>query len=282
MELFSNNSQTYFEALEGNRQGSSDRLALCLCGWERCSPGHAFGPAVRPHYLFHYIRSGRGQFVSRGRRYLLHAGQGFLICPGDSTYYAADREEPWSYCWFGFDGQDAGEILHRCGLSADRPILTDHSGGELLRRMEELVGLLRSGSPGEYELLGRLYLVFAQMMQPDKESRPSRQNYAEQAAELIRRNYGYPIHIEEIARRIGIDRSHLYRVFHRAYHCSPQQYLIETRLQAACKLLQNPDISIPETALSCGFRELPAFYRQFGRRFGQTPAQYRAGFQNKE
>lgn len=272
------NSQTYFEALGGSNQPRSDTLTLYLCGWERCSPSHAFGPAVRPHYLFHYIRSGRGQFFSRGHCYYLHAGQGFLICPGDSTYYAADREDPWSYCWFGFDGQDAGRILHQCGLSADTPIFTDHSGGQLEERLQELLRLFADGAPNEYEVLGRLYLVFAQMMQPVQQTL-SEHSYARQAAELIRCNYGYAIQISEIARHIGIDRSHLYRVFYRVYQCSPQQYLMETRMQAACKLLQNPDISIPEAALSCGFRELPAFYRQFGKHFSQTPAQYRAALQ---
>ena len=33
-------------------------------GREACEPGHAFGPARRSHFLFHYIISGRGLLMS--------------------------------------------------------------------------------------------------------------------------------------------------------------------------------------------------------------------------
>ena len=33
-------------------------------GREQCEPGHAFGPARREHFLFHYIISGRGLLMT--------------------------------------------------------------------------------------------------------------------------------------------------------------------------------------------------------------------------
>ena len=42
---------------------SDDRfmdLTLYQYGYERCLPLHSYGPAVRNHYLFHYIISGKG------------------------------------------------------------------------------------------------------------------------------------------------------------------------------------------------------------------------------
>ena len=42
---------------------SDDRfmdLTLYQYGYEKCQPLHSFGPAVRNHYLFHYIVSGKG------------------------------------------------------------------------------------------------------------------------------------------------------------------------------------------------------------------------------
>ena len=34
-------------------------LNLYQFGWEKCVPMHRFGPAVRNHFLFHYVISGR-------------------------------------------------------------------------------------------------------------------------------------------------------------------------------------------------------------------------------
>ena len=39
-------------------------LTLFQFGWERCAPLHSYGPAIRNHYLFHYVFSGRGTLDS--------------------------------------------------------------------------------------------------------------------------------------------------------------------------------------------------------------------------
>lgn len=35
-------------------------LTVYFCGSENCPPRHAYGPAVRPHYLLHVILKGPG------------------------------------------------------------------------------------------------------------------------------------------------------------------------------------------------------------------------------
>ena len=62
-------------------------LTVYFCGREQCSPGHSFGPAVRPHYLIHIVLSGRGIFRQKNYTHQLTAGDAFLITPMESTYY---------------------------------------------------------------------------------------------------------------------------------------------------------------------------------------------------
>ena len=67
--------------------------ALCnikpvIAGFEDCSPGHFFGPAVRNHWLIHYVTSGIGYFEIEGKQYTVPSGSMFVIPPYIETFYA--------------------------------------------------------------------------------------------------------------------------------------------------------------------------------------------------
>ena len=97
-------------------------LYLCFCGMSECEPNHSFGPAVRPNYIVHYILSGKGIYQVGEHRYELQQGQGFLIEPEMVTFYKADEEEPWSYLWVGFAGEQAKSHLEDLGLNTNQLI----------------------------------------------------------------------------------------------------------------------------------------------------------------
>ena len=67
-------------------------LKLFQAGLEHCRPAHHYGPAIRKHYLFHYVLSGKGTLQSTDSEgddhvYQLHSGQGFLISPKQVNTY---------------------------------------------------------------------------------------------------------------------------------------------------------------------------------------------------
>ena len=62
-------------------------MAVYSCGVQRCAAGHSWGPAIRDHYLIHYIVSGRGVFSVKGNEYNLSVGDGFLVVPSCVDVY---------------------------------------------------------------------------------------------------------------------------------------------------------------------------------------------------
>ena len=88
-------------------EGHGGDLYMTCCGCSRTEPLHRFGPALKPHYLIHYVLSGKGIFRLEGEEYPLEAGYGFLIEPGQMSLYQADEKEPWTYIWVGFAGDRA-------------------------------------------------------------------------------------------------------------------------------------------------------------------------------
>ena len=254
---------------------SGDALSFHFCGWEKCDPGHTFGPAVRTHFLFHFILSGKGVYDRNGLRTELHSGQGFLIFPGDSTCYSADLSEPWEYCWIGFNGTEAETILKECGLDRENLIYEDQSGGMLGREMLRLVESFGRAGVNNYSLLGQLYLCLGQMVQKQPVSGTLAQGHVKRAVEFIHANFGYEIGVAEIARSVGIDRTYLYRIFLQQTGRSPKEYLTEFRLQTALEMLLGTEMPVTEIALSCGFKEASLFNKQFKQHYGCTPLGYR-------
>ena len=254
---------------------SGDELAFYFCGWEKCGPGHSFGPAVRPHFLFHFVLSGKGHYDRAGERYELEAGQGFLILPGESTCYQADWADPWEYCWIGFGGTEAGNILRECGLGQENLVYQDRSGGQLRREMMQLVESFEHSDVNSYMLLGRLYLTLAYMMPKQPAAGSVLQDYVNRALDFIHNNFSYEIGVEEIARTVGIDRTYLYRIFRQQVGESPKRYLTAFRLRMAAGMLVETKLPVTEVALSCGFKEVSLFDRQFRAAYGCPPLKYR-------
>lgn len=135
---------------------SISTLTIYYGGHEICAPSHSFGPAIRHHYLLHYILNGKGKYYVNNKCYELQRGEAFLICPGESTYYKADKEEPWEYCWVSFDGNDASTILKNCGLSKNNLIFKDNSNGIFKERLLSLIHNYEEDSHNEYALIGQL------------------------------------------------------------------------------------------------------------------------------
>lgn len=50
------------------------KLDMYHCGIEDCAAGHFYCPAVRDHFLIHYIRSGKGMFRVGDQIYQLQKG----------------------------------------------------------------------------------------------------------------------------------------------------------------------------------------------------------------
>ena len=144
----------------------------------------------------------------------LKKGEGFLICPGESTYYKADKEEPWEYCWISFDGYDASTILKKCGLSKDNLIFKDNSNGVFKENLLSLIHNYEANSSNEFALLGQLYLCFASIYdQVNSKEKNTCESYSDKALDYIYNNFSYDIKISDIAKYVGIDRTYLYKLF---------------------------------------------------------------------
>jgi len=98
-------------------------LSVYNTGSEQCDKNHGWGPALRDHYLIHFVRSGQGTFTYNKQTYTLKAGDLFYIAPSQMASYRADPKDPWFYTWVGFNGTDARRLINMTGFSNQAPVL---------------------------------------------------------------------------------------------------------------------------------------------------------------
>lgn len=79
----------------------------------------------------------------------------------------------------------------------------------------------------------------------------------------------------EMAARCGCSPTHLVRLFHRYFHTTPRQFLIDLRIQRARQLLADETFSIKEIAAAVGYDDALNFSTCFRKRFGVSPREYR-------
>lgn len=259
------------------------------CGRERCEPGHSFGPAIRRQYLIHFVLSGRGKFHTGGKVHELAEGQAFLIRPGEVTFYQADQDEPWTYAWMAFAGDQSDSILADVGFDENEHIGSFSQIDLTDRLLADLQQSYENPAEGELSLSGYFYLIMSQLQTTEITADNNRldessllaqpqiydHRYLARAKSFLRDNFAYPITITNLARLIGIDRTYLYRIFMHYENRSPKQYLTALRIKAAREMLLETDHSLAEIALSCGFYDASAFCRTFADAEGMTPGQYR-------
>src|SRR5690554_1730181 len=255
-------------------------LNMYQCGSQECPPGHGYGPAVRDHYLIHFIHSGKGRLQTENRTRRLGAGDGFLICPDVVTYYEADREDPWNYSWVGFHGLKAGFYLEQAGLSRENPVFhyanREYLGG-LFHRMQQAKEYRRSR---DVKLLGLLYLFLAELMEINPGNSPSnppggKQAYVAKAVSYIAENYSRKITIDGLAGYVGLNRRYFSAVFKEILGLSPQKYIMEFRMDKACELMRNEILSLGDIARSVGYDDPLTFSKAFKKIKGLSPRAYR-------
>ena len=259
-------------------------LGMYQFGREDCAPAHSFGPAIRNHYLLHYILGGKGTFIwrdSRGRDHTerLRAGQGFLISPGQITTYIADDRIPWEYCWIEFDGLRAKESLDLMGLSAGQPVYNPvhHDFEEKMK--EEMLYIVKNKKETPFHLIGHLYIFLDALTRSVTDYRPAnskvRDFYIKEALAYIDHNYMHDISVEDIAESSGLNRSYFGKIFRESVGKTPQEFLIGYRMIKAAELLRLTQYPVGEIGCAVGYPNQLHFSRAFKSVYGMSPRNWR-------
>ncbi|NLK75012.1 MAG: AraC family transcriptional regulator [Clostridiales bacterium] len=102
----------------------------------------------------------------------------------------------------------------------------------------------------------------------------SNENFA-QILSYINQNYNKINRIDEIAERFYISKYHLCHMFKKITGLTLIQYLNKIKIQNACDMLANTDLSILDIGVACGFNSSMYFCKVFKQTLAITPSEFR-------
>lgn len=103
----------------------------------------------------------------------------------------------------------------------------------------------------------------------------SNDEWVNQIKKYLQLNYQQKLTLDKIALDCHGSSSSLQRIFKKVTNKSPNDYLIELRLQHSQQLLRETDYSIKTIATRCGFNSDTYFNTSFKTKYHQTPLDYK-------
>ena len=98
----------------------------------------------------------------------------------------------------------------------------------------------------------------------------------EEATEIVDREYGSDLSLDEIARRVASSRRQLQRAYAEIGRTTFRDHLTRVRMDKAAELLAGRGLTVREVAHRVGYRQPAQFAKAFRRHLGVAPSDFRA------
>ena len=129
-----------------------------------------------------------------------------------------------------------------------------------------------------YRALGVIYEIFGLIKRREETEYMTSSTEGKLYATRLYIHEHYPdptLNMEKLSIISGLSIRHLNVLFNKKYGSSCWQYVIDTRIEAASRLLHASGYSIGMVAEQCGFRDMYYFSRLFKKHMGVSPKAYR-------
>lgn len=261
-----------------------------------------------------YLRSGKAEFIVDGRRVLLEKGGAVVIRPRTThTVHTLDGSSDMIVLYFGFtrhvsaEGDQPAQSLRSTDVeprtleqfinfatgkeapesdkAADPYILIKGKSRQDIAGLVERI--LRESRREAYgrELMMQLLsmeLLVALARGLREEWEESLRVRTGKARELVRiardfivENHDRDLSVADAAGYVFLSQGYFTRAFRDETGMSPMTFLMQVRVEHACKLLEQRDIKVSGVATQVGFSSPQRFNAAFRKHIGMTPMEYR-------
>ena len=225
------------------------------------------------YYVFEYVVSGKGYIKQDGVTYYVKAGDFYMLKPGSSHVYGADKKEPYKKMWINFFSGILDGLLSAYGLF-DKVVIHNP---DCKQYFTELISYAEKHpyhdeySIGLSRIIFKILFSLSQKISNEKITSPLANDVKERLDASIYRK----ITLNDLCAEINISKSQMNREFKKYYNTTPYNYLLDKRIFMAKELLKNSSMKIFEISDKLCFSDEYNFSNIFKQKTGVSPIEFR-------
>ena len=251
-----------------NTQGENPICYLPSAGIVYPDEKYSLNRRVGKH-LWEYVISGEGHIIHNGMEYHLTAGDFCYVKKGLHVRYFSDGNNPYHKLWFGADGQLV-EKLAQIYLPDVSVTVQKADVSDPFRR---LITMLKEGCYDEGLACHALLDIFMTVSRASTCPMPA--SLAERIKKYIDDHIFENPSLNSLGETFNISGRHLIRVFKARYGIPPGAYMINKKLNLACRYLVETEFGIGQIAQILGYCDQSYFSSEFKKHYGIYPTVYR-------
>lgn len=251
--------------------GWEEPFILELAGISWCDGSYKIYRSCSPIWVLEQVIQGTGTVVIDGVPQSVSAGDCYLLPLGTPHQYFSDSENPWVKIFMNVRGQLPAAIFSVYGLTGQ----TVFRQAKLERLFEQFYHLAGSKQPDLQTLCSiKLHQICAQLGKlNDYSSKISPEAAAMKS--YLDQNISELVSISQLANQIYRSPDYASKLFRKTYGITPYAYLLQQKIQLACRLLQSTALPVQEISSRLGYEDAHYFSGLFHRYMGVSPSDYR-------
>lgn len=242
---------------------------------------------VLPYHRIIYVTSGPLIYTIGGSTVTLRDGDVLYTPP--NTVYSAKSQDPsqapgFLYLYFHVMPHHLNQDFIRLIEASDdlRVFHASHSMVEFY--FHTILEEYQNRRPGYYKKIHSfLVMIIMELLRNREFKRPASSNAPQshtagllnKATSYIAGNLTKPLRVGELGSICGVSETCLYKLFKSGLNLSPQEYILNCKMEYAAQLLRDSDMTVTQIARELAFSSSNHFSNTFFRIMHVRPSEYR-------
>jgi AraC-like DNA-binding protein len=231
-----------------------------------------------------YIVKGRGVFARSNEENIeVSCGSVMIVRPHEWHRYRPHQEEGWMEYWFGIKGPLIDQLLEGGQIPKDIDILRVGLREDFVQHFLDIEHQLQERSPMAQQICATagLHLLTKALSAHDINDNKDGHEVMKQAVIRMLQSAENQVDLQALSKELDMSYDLFRRHFKNYTGMSPRQYHLQVKIQRACELLNQSQLSINAISERLHFDSSFYFSRLFKARMGQSPLQWRKSLASK-